>query len=201
MSCPSLLDSIQTILGQEILCPSSPRLLFPTQVLSIFLLNVMDLVQSFVFLSIVVQESVSPNYLNEDELLQAIQGYKLEKGKAFIGGIFPKYYLRKKLAYKEVYGAIKKGLRDDDPCSLYRILNTHAQELGPLIMERCKEKFFTVSFLLSHHIRHGPRAMTLARDILDSPIGVELGEGQGDNGLDLNICRVDTSTNIGFMEE
>lgn len=73
-------------------------------------------------LKIVYKETVSPEVFGERDLLNSVQCYNLDNGEAYVAGIFPNFFLKHRRGFYDVYGAINKGLRDDDPWLLYYIL-------------------------------------------------------------------------------
>lgn len=64
--------------------------------------------------------------------------YDLDKGKGYIDGFFPKCYLKHRRSFVVIYDAIEKGLREDNPWSLYRLIELHSQELGLQMAKKLK---------------------------------------------------------------
>ncbi|GLJ28026.1 hypothetical protein SUGI_0550330 [Cryptomeria japonica] len=123
VSCPQRLDAVKTIIGEEILKPHAFKLLFPSQLLSVFLSNCMDGLQSYNMLKIIVDDAILPGFIKQGELLQCVQNYNLGNDSAFILGIFP----RRDLKYSKlgaIFDSFISTLRNDNPWKLYDSLRS-----------------------------------------------------------------------------
>ncbi|GLJ07649.1 hypothetical protein SUGI_0071710 [Cryptomeria japonica] len=94
VSCPDQLDAIKTVIGEGILSPRAPKLIFPSQLLSIFLSNCLDALQSYDVMKIIVDDSVQPGFLRQDELLKCVEKYNLVIGNGYILGLIPRWDLK-----------------------------------------------------------------------------------------------------------
>ena len=80
--------AIQHIIGEELLFPLALLFLYPSQVISIFLSNAMDLLQSPKMLQVLARKVILPHFLVDNELTLAMQKYDLWNGMALVGGFF-----------------------------------------------------------------------------------------------------------------
>ena len=78
-------SSIRCIIGEELLCPSALVFFYPSQFISIFLSNVMDLIQSPELLQVLAHKVILPLFLLDFKLEQAMQKYDLWNGMALVG--------------------------------------------------------------------------------------------------------------------
>ena len=60
--------AIQNIIGEELLCPSALVFLYPSRVISIFLSNAMDLLQSPDMLRVLAHKVILPHFLVDNKL-------------------------------------------------------------------------------------------------------------------------------------
>lgn len=103
--------SVKRIIGEEIIIfPQASRLIFPSQLLSIFLWNALDLLQSLELLEIIVERLVCDVYLPANKLISTIEKYDMWEGESEIGGLFPRYLLQNGHAYVSLYDSIKNTL-------------------------------------------------------------------------------------------
>ena len=70
---PTVRRAIWHIISEELLCPSTPLLFYPSQLLSIFLSNAMDLMQSPKMLHVLAQKVILPHFLADNKLIMAMQ--------------------------------------------------------------------------------------------------------------------------------
>lgn len=80
--------SVKRIIGEEILFPQAGRLIFPYQLVSIFLSNTLDLLQSLELLEIITERVACDVYLPSNKLISIVQKYDMWEGEVEIGGLF-----------------------------------------------------------------------------------------------------------------
>lgn len=161
VSCPDRIDAIKKVIGEGIIAPQAPRLLFPSQLLSIFLSNYLDALQSFELLKIIVDDSIQPGFLKQGEMLKCVQKYNLGEGNGYILGIFPRWDL-KHTKSSNIFDAFILALRNDDSWVLYSALQTNCHEMDSVRVRVLKDKYFSISFLLPHLLCHRPQASPIA---------------------------------------
>lgn len=91
--CATLKNHIKRVVGGEILEPEAKRLIYPSHLLSIFISNLMDLLQDVKLVESVTNKVVNEEYLQNDVLYKSYQRYDLWKGHGYVGGLFPKHFL------------------------------------------------------------------------------------------------------------
>ena len=120
---------IRHINGEELLCPSALVFIYPSQVISIFLSNAMDLLQSPDMLQVLASKVIFPHFLMDNKLDMAMKKYDLWNGMALVGGLFSHFQLLQKHEYYVVLEAMKKAI---DTCSI--IYLKHALPPDPCLM-------------------------------------------------------------------
>ena len=121
--------AIQNIIGEELLHPLALVFLYPSQVISIFLSNAMDLLQSLDMLQALARKVIFPHFLVDNKLNMAMQKYDLWNGMALVGGLFSHFQLLQKHEFYVVFEAMKKAI---DTCSI--IYLKHALPSDPRLM-------------------------------------------------------------------
>lgn len=91
--CVQFRKRIKRIIGDEILYPNARGVIFPSQVISTFLSNSIDLFQSFHSLQIIAEKVIKEVFIQENRLLSLVQAYDLWQGQGRIGALFPRYFL------------------------------------------------------------------------------------------------------------
>lgn len=107
---PHIRRGIKRTIGHEILFPPGKRLIYPSQILSIFLSNALDLLQSPFHLELIVSRFVRPGFLQGGRLVKACQKYDLWSGAALIGSLFHHHALLSNHGVYNVFESIKKAL-------------------------------------------------------------------------------------------
>ena len=101
---------IQHIIGEELFCSSALTFLYPSQLISIFLSNAMDLMQSPDLLHTLAQKVIHPQYMADNKLILAMQNYDLWNGAALVGGLFSHFQLQQIHEFFDIFEAIKKAI-------------------------------------------------------------------------------------------
>ena len=70
---PTVRRAIQHIIGDDLLCPLAPLFFYPSQLISIFLSNAMNLMQSQEMLHALGQKVIHPHFLAGNKLILAMQ--------------------------------------------------------------------------------------------------------------------------------
>ena len=70
---PTVRREIRHIIGEELLCPLAPLFFYPSQLISLFLSNVMDLMQSLEMLHALARKVIHPHFLASNKLILAMQ--------------------------------------------------------------------------------------------------------------------------------
>ena len=70
---PMVRRAIWHIIGDEFFCPMAPLFFYPSHLISIFLSNVMDIIQSLVMLHALAQKVIHPHFLDDNKLVMAMQ--------------------------------------------------------------------------------------------------------------------------------
>lgn len=65
----------------------------------------------------------------------------MDRGRGFVGDLFPKKFLKSKQCYSTTFEVIRNSLINDDPWALKRVLKKNSKELGIPMVENIKEKF------------------------------------------------------------
>ena len=102
--------SILHIIGGEFFCSSALMFLYPSQLISIFLSNAMDLMQSPELLHTLAHKVIHPQYLADQKLILAMQKYDLWNGAALVGGLFSHFQLQQIHQFFDIFEAIKKAI-------------------------------------------------------------------------------------------
>ena len=102
--------AIRYIIGEELLCPSALMFFYPSQLVSIFLSNAMDLLQSLEMLQALAHKVIRPHYLVDNKLILAMKKYDLWNGVALVGGLFSHFQLLHKHEFYVVFEVLKKAI-------------------------------------------------------------------------------------------
>ncbi|GLJ12406.1 hypothetical protein SUGI_0190180 [Cryptomeria japonica] len=148
--CYQYKKSIKRIIGDEILFPQARRVFFPSQLVSIYLSNALDLLQSLSSLELIARKVVKNELLSDNKLLLAVQNYDLWKGQAYIGGLFPWHFLLNGCVYVSVYDNIKHSLEMQSFSYIQRALQRHGRVLGQDLAEKIQKKVNALLVLLGH---------------------------------------------------
>ena len=86
--------AIRHIIGGEFFCSSTLTFRYPSQLISIFLSNAMDLMQFPDLLHTLAHKVIHPQYMADNKLILAMQKYDLWNGVALVGGLFSHFQLQ-----------------------------------------------------------------------------------------------------------
>lgn len=100
---PQLRRVVKDFIDEEMLSPQAKRILYPYQLLSSFLSNALDLLQSIPLLELVFFKLVRQDVLSLASFHEALAKYNLWQGLALLGGLFPCYFIQYSHAYKVLY--------------------------------------------------------------------------------------------------
>lgn len=117
------------VIGEEILFPRERWAIFPSQLISIFLSNMFDLLQSLSMLELIAAKVVKHVFLLGNKLLLAIQRYDLWEGNAHIGGIFLWHLLLSRHVFVSIYDNIKHTLEMQNFSYIQSALDRHRREI------------------------------------------------------------------------
>lgn len=112
----SVLNCIKVIIGEDVFHTELQMIIFPTNLLSIFLSNILDLVQNFNVLKNIANKFVISLYLENDALLQSVQQYDFTKGDGLVGGLFPRHLIHFKKRYAEIFQGMLLSTMHDTSC-------------------------------------------------------------------------------------
>ena len=129
-------SSIWCIIGEEFLFPSTLVFFYPSQVISIFLSNVMDLIQSLELLQGLGQKVILPYFLLDFKLEKAMQKYDLWNGMALVGGLFSHFQILQKHEYYNALEAMKKTINNCNISALIQALLSDTWLMDEHVVER-----------------------------------------------------------------
>ena len=121
MHSPTVQTVIRHIIGEELLYPLALVFLYPSKVISIFLSNAMDLLQSPDMLQALAQKVILPHFLVDKKLTMVMQKYDLWNDMALVGGLFSHSQLLQKCEFYGVFETMKKSI---DTCSFIYLKHT-----------------------------------------------------------------------------
>ena len=129
-------SSIRCIIGEELLCPSALVFFYPSQLISIFLSNVMDLIQSPELLQVLARKVILPHFLLDFKLEQAMQKYDLWNGMALVGGLFSHFQILQKHEYYNALEAMKQTIDSCNISDLRQALLSATRPMDNHVVER-----------------------------------------------------------------
>ena len=130
--------AIQHIIGGEFFCSSALTFLYPSQLISIFFSNAMDLMQSPDLLHALAHKVIHPHYLADNKLILAMQKYDLWNGAALLGGLFSHFQLQQIHDFIYIFEAIKKAIDTDSFNYLKLSLPSASNLMDVHLLERIK---------------------------------------------------------------
>ena len=129
-------SGIQCIIGEELLFPSTLVFFYPSQVISIFLSNVMDLIQSPKLLQGLARKVILPHFLLDFKLEKAMQKYDLWNGMALVGGLILHFQILQKYEYYNALEAMKKTIDNCNISVLKQALSSDIRPMDAHVVER-----------------------------------------------------------------
>lgn len=137
------------MIGEEIMFPQARQAIFPSQLISIFLSNAFDLLQSLSMLELITAKVVKHEFQPSNKLLLATQRYDLWEGNAHIGGIFLRYFLLSRHDFMSLYDNIKHTLEMHKFSYIQNALDIHRREIGQELVTLVKKKSNALLILLN----------------------------------------------------
>lgn len=144
--------SIKRIISEHILFPQSRRIIFSSQLVSIFLSNALYLLQSMPLLEIIFAKVVRYVFLLDNKILLVVQRYDLWDGATYIGGIFPRQFLLNRHVFLSIYNNIKYSMEMQNFSFIQRVLDRHYRDIGHEMMVQIKHKVNAHLFSLHNPI-------------------------------------------------
>lgn len=107
LRCPYDYRWLKCIIGMKFLHPKSRRLLYPSNSLSIFISNLLDMLQCLDSVIVIAEKMVNDIFLQNDALVEWAQKYVFGMGEGYVGGIFLPHFLPHNRAFVKVYDTFK----------------------------------------------------------------------------------------------
>ena len=121
---------IHTVIGEDFFSTNSRHVLYPSNLVSIFLSNAMDLLQSTSRLEIIAFKVVRPVFWAQNKLKQAMQSYDLWARNALVGGLFSRTMLMQKHEVLVTFKALQKSCEKHNSQLLTKTLQVMEKALG-----------------------------------------------------------------------
>lgn len=137
---PQIRRAVKDFIGEEILSLQAKIILFPYQILSSFLSNALDLLQSIPLLEIVFFKLVRQNVLEPATFHEALANYNLWQGSALLGGLFLQHCIQSSHAYMVLYDRIKHALERQHFRHVKNGLQQFGRQLDKHIVHRVRIK-------------------------------------------------------------
>ena len=128
--------------------PSLFHFLYPSNVVSIFFSNAMDLLHLVPLLEDLARKVVIPHFWNDNKLKLALQKYDLWSGHALVGGIFQKSQLIRKHELLVMYDSLQKLFASQNSRIMRSTLQTTTRALGYQLQERVKHIGYAILDML-----------------------------------------------------
>lgn len=128
--CANYRRFVRRLVGESILSPCSNKIVFPSQTVSVFCSNFLDLSLSWTLLLHVANAFICPKFMENKSLLSAIHGYSLWNSDAYIGDIFPRQLLVSSDKFGQIYGPIKDSIASSSIAPLDFTINRNVVDIA-----------------------------------------------------------------------